>query len=747
MVSSGASRSQFERNNHIFKKTIAKMMKHLIFLGILLTIVGFASSIEHVDPTKGSQAILFYDNLEEPIRFAAEDLKSILLVKGINVALKPLTDLPTNPRGIRIVIAKNDPKVIAALKAAGGEDVFPLGEQAYALRVTGKGENRGYWAIGGGRVGAMYGGIHIGEIVKAFGLEALKNENQTPYIAKRGIKFNIPLDERQPSHDDRGTAAQTNIAHMWDYEFWKEYLDVLARQRYNVLSLWNKHPFPSMVKLPDYPDVALNDVFNAGGKVKDITIEEKIDLWKKIMDYAYNRGIEVYMITWNIHMNGAGGKYGISENYESETTKDYLRKSVKELFLTYPRLAGIGVTAGENMPDMSDDEKEAWMWETYGKGIQDVQMDQPDRHIRFIHRYWWTSFDKIESRFGQLKDGFDMSFKYARARTYSSYAPKFAEEELLPNLPEGMATWWNIRNDDIYNLRWGDPDYVRQFILNFPEGDLTAGYYMGSDRYAWGRESISKNPTTPRMIENNKHWYSFLLWGRLGYDPETPNSFFKGLIQNRFPIAPGEKLFTAWQAASEIIPLVNKFHWFSWDYLWWPEAGISTGHGVAIAGYHDINDFINAPVLEGSNLLSIIDYSEAIVQGQKKEGITPIEVGDMLEAFAKKALKETEGLKGEDNNELSETLGDIRATAHLGNYYGKKIKGAAFLKLYMDSKKEEYKTSAIANLEEALSSWQQYAKILDEQYIKMNISMHGIFDWNKIELEVKEDVDIARNAE
>jgi hypothetical protein len=60
----------------------------------------------------------------------------------------------------------------------------------------------------------MYGGIHIGEIVKAFGLESVKDEDQSPYIAKRGIKFNIPLDERLPSHDDRGTSAQLNIVHI-----------------------------------------------------------------------------------------------------------------------------------------------------------------------------------------------------------------------------------------------------------------------------------------------------------------------------------------------------------------------------------------------------------------------------------------------------------------------------------------------------------------------------------------------------
>jgi hypothetical protein len=196
---------------------------------------------------------------------------------------------------------------------------------------------------------------------------------------------------------------------MWDFAFWTEYLDLLAKQRYNVLSLWNQHPFPAMVKLEDYPEVGLNDVYNKSGKVKEMTIDQKIDLWKKIMVYANDRGIEIFIITWNIHMNGATGKHGITQDENNNITKDYLRKSVEKLFVTYPLLAGIGVTAGENMGELNEDEKEQWMWETYGKGVQDAKKSQPDRHIRFIHRHWWTSFDKIESRFGQLKDGFDIT--------------------------------------------------------------------------------------------------------------------------------------------------------------------------------------------------------------------------------------------------------------------------------------------------------------------------------------------------
>ncbi|MFA9390664.1 MAG: hypothetical protein ACERKD_12700 [Prolixibacteraceae bacterium] len=694
---------------------------------------------------------IYYDSSEPAIIFSANDLQNILVKRAIEVTLKPLSELPGTPEGNLIVIAKDDETILSALNNYGGAVVKTLGEQDYVLRVTEHENAKSYWAIGGDRVGAMYGGIHIGEIVKAFGLDSIKNEDHKPYIAKRGLKFNIPLDERQPSHDDSGTAAQSNIENMWDFNFWTEYLDVLARQRYNVLSLWNKHPFPSMVQLDDYPDVALEDVYNKAGKVKDMTIEEKIAMWQKVMDYAYDRGIEIYIITWNIHMNGALDKYGITEDNTNETTKDYLRKSVEKIFLTYPKLACIGVTAGENMngPEsemngMSSDDKEQWLWETYGKGVQDVHEKQPERNIRFIHRYWWTDFDKIDSRFGQLKDGYDLSFKYARARIYAAYNPPFAEKELLPQLPEKMATWWNIRNDDIYNLRWGDPEYVKQFILNFPKGGKTAGYYLGSDRYAWGRESISKNPLSPRMLENEKHWYSFLLWGRLGYDPETSTDLLKGLLKNRFPTTPGDTLYKAWQAASKIVPLVNKFHWFAWDYLWWPEAGISTGYGVAIAGYHDINDFIDAPVMPFSDLITIKDYAETVFTNKKTEGTTPFQVADSLELFSKTALQFMKEISGNDDMELTETIGDIKAMAYLGNYYAAKIRGAVYLKFSRESKDEKYKNLAISELERALLNWQKYSKVLDTQYIKMTIAMHGLFDWDKLEEEIKADIEIAR---
>ena len=206
--------------------------------------------------------VVYYDNTEPSIEFSARELQKTLTTVGHKpVTLKALAEMPASPEACYVVIAKNTSQpVLRLLETRGGQKVGALGKEAYALRKTDNGGKKGYWAIGSDRVGAMYGGIEIGEIASAGSIADVVNGDHKPYVAKRGMKFNIPLDKRQPSFDDNGTSGRENFKHVWDWDFWKEYLDTIAKQRYNVLSLWNRHPFPTLVKVPGYEEVALDDV-------------------------------------------------------------------------------------------------------------------------------------------------------------------------------------------------------------------------------------------------------------------------------------------------------------------------------------------------------------------------------------------------------------------------------------------------------------------------------------------------------
>lgn len=644
---------------------------------------------------------------------------------------------------------------------------------------------------GGDPRGLIYGSLELAERIR-FGqdLQNLDTITGTPHIERRGLKFNIPLDIRTPSYQDAGDAAQINIAEMWNMDFWREYLDHMARFRYNSLTLWNPHPFPSMIKLEEYPEIALQDVcgtslpidtdrpdepvakFIAGCGVsqevldnliilKKMTIEEKIEHWREVMAYAKSRGIDIYFITWSIKLNGIAppgwyrrqenkqgenGLYGINNDQENPRTIKYLRAAVKKFVLTYPDLAGIGLTAGENMEDRDDQyDRVNWHWMTYGQGIMDAKKEQPGREVRLIHRAWQAGWDKVMSQFvDKYPDPVDFSFKYARARMYSTPAPRWADGFIEDLRKYDVKSWWNIRNDDIFHFRWGDPEYARAFIKNLPPADVTAGYHMGSDSTVWAREFISTRPNTPRDLEIHKHWYNFMLFGRLGYDPELPANTITQLLQLRFPETDANRLAQAWATASKIIPTVNKFHWRNWDFMWAVEGCLDLRKG-----FHDVNDFINIPPMEGSGYMSIPDYIASYRNDQHPTGLTPYELAHQIQAWADESLDYVKSLRDSDlimSKELSELLYDIQAMSYLGHYYASKILGATHLRRYRQGGSSTDKQNAIDTLEDALAHWKAYAAAATANYRPQFMSKTRTIDWIRLTDDVRHDIEIARQA-
>ena len=65
-------------------------------------------------------------------------------------------------------------------------------EQSYRIRVVNDGGRRVITVRGADPAGAMYGGLDIAEAIRTGTLDALKDSDHQPHIARRGIKFNIP---------------------------------------------------------------------------------------------------------------------------------------------------------------------------------------------------------------------------------------------------------------------------------------------------------------------------------------------------------------------------------------------------------------------------------------------------------------------------------------------------------------------------------------------------------------------------
>ena len=307
--------------------------------------------------------------------FAAEDIKVALDSKGHILSDKQDAE-------VRIILTALDKKeTISLFESAGGLLPKEVKAEGFAIRKTSTDNVSAFWVFGADEAGLMYGGLELAEVISLGDLAAIKDDKQNPYMERRGTKFNIPLDLRTPSYSDMSDAGQNNIKEMWSWDFWTDYIDHLARFRYNHISLWSLNPFPSMVKVPGYEDVALDNVIRSTAKFKErynglgnglvdenmlsqtetlytMTIDEKIKFWQRVMAYAKSRNIEFWLINWNIFTFGEDGKYGINGDIKNPVTRDYFRKSVKAMVQTYPDLAGIGLTPGENMRKHSIEAKE-----------------------------------------------------------------------------------------------------------------------------------------------------------------------------------------------------------------------------------------------------------------------------------------------------------------------------------------------------------------------------------------------------
>jgi hypothetical protein len=737
--------------NRLVGRIVGKLLTLLLGLA---AVSAFAHDIEVLADVDLPQA--------EPV---LAELRSVTV--EATYALQPLDSAAGEGDEPRIVLSLlGDEGVRRTMGAFGCAPGPALQPEGFSLRRCGRST---LWVVGFDPAGLLYGGFELAEQLAIAGWDGVRDTDQNPYMPMRGTKFNLPLDVRTPTYSDPGESAQLNMPVMWDLDFWKAYIDELARHRYNFVSLWSLHPFPSLVEVPEYPDIALDDVersasiqrrpyeLSARGfddpeimgdleTLKAMSLDEKVAHWRQVMAYGKARNVDFYFVTWNIYPYGVEGRYGITADFRNETTIDYYRASVRQLFLTYPDLVGIGLTTGENMPGATFQEKEDWAFRTYGRGVLDVVEAQPDRRVTFIHRQHEARATEIAATFAPLiaheNVDFVFSFKYAKAHAYSSttqtYHPEFVADITGAG---GLETIWTLRNDDNYLLRWGAPDFVREFIGNIPE-DVSRGYYFGSDGYVWGREFVSRTPESPRRLEVDKHWFSWLLWGRLGYDPGLDNDRLAALLGRRFPGADGHALLAAMQNASLVYPLTTGFHWGALDFQWYVECSCSRDREAGtVSGYHDLYSFISHPTHPGTNNIAIPAYVETRISGARIEGTTPFEVADRLAEHANRALAGVEGLRSHGDLELWRQLQDIRAMAHLGLHFSHKIRAATETALLSTGNAREHRESALHHARQAAFHWRTYVSYLSDAYqSSIWFNRIGEVDWKLLYLDVLHDI-------
>jgi hypothetical protein len=290
-----------------------------------------------------------------------------LLLAAPHVTAGEPTDGPTDPVDFarRAITSAAAAKKEAApegkfdLKSATATapDGKPWGDESYAISKAATGD--GFLVTAGGARGLMYGGLDVADAIAAGRAprEVADGSVHRAALGHRQFKLNLPL---------KGTGylsaeALQHNAWFWDPQYWDDFLDLLARSRFNVLSLWSAHPYPQMLRLTKYPEV------------QDLTpaeLDKNIALFHSIFQKARARGITPMLVTWNVHVSPSFAKaHSINDSgVDGPLVRAYMKECVRNLFVEYPELGGLGTCPGEAMPQDARG-REEFIRDTYLEGI------------------------------------------------------------------------------------------------------------------------------------------------------------------------------------------------------------------------------------------------------------------------------------------------------------------------------------------------------------------------------------------
>lgn len=672
--------------------------------------------------------------------------------------------ISTNERSVQLAIEKFKESAKTAafeissinpdLVISGKTDTLLGSSEAFRIRQEGNTVS----VTGGGATGLVYALNDVRKCISR-GITQIPEKDETPQFEFRALKFNLPWASYR-----RSEALQQHYETCRDTLFWESFLNMMVENRFNKLTLWNLHPFNYLVRLEKYPEA---------NSMSDDEFAEWRKFWKSLFRMAKDRGIETYLVNWNIFVSPEFAKahnvatYSITGEYftDGDTAsiiQDYTRESVRAVIDEYPNLTGLGITLGEAMFGMTAEQREKWLLDGFIQGMRDAS-----RKIKFIHRVPLTkgqgdntTNEMVEVITRKTLDTLTciippiiIELKYNWSHGHSSphlfkvHGGILSDKYWNPE-PTNYKLSWMIRNEDFFILRWGQPDFIRRHIaLN--SQDHISGYFVGSETYIPALDYFTAKENVSWTYAFERQWMFYEQWGHLLYNPNTPDEFFASTFESKFP-GVGKTLFKA-QSLVGRIPLIVASYWdATWDYALYSEGLLS------IMGQQDTTALITLrqiaekvpmdTVLMG--VQEFLNTNENDVKLTSK--ITPLEMADSIEVFCTHAIEMVSSIQTKGNTDLIYEKTDILTWANLGLYFAHKMRSAVAYQQFVNSAEPDYHSKAVNHLDKATKCWEKVSELTTDLYKVVPLQHYNrnkdkYFHWNKVFEQAKAELEWLKN--
>jgi hypothetical protein len=585
------------------------------------------------------------------------------------------------PGNERILLAtRHDPLLARYDKSI--PDFWPDAKEAFLLRRIPNSDT--IIVTGFDPSGVLYGALDLINLIQQqHAIPAALDIEDHPQLKLRGVAVGLQKPEityEGAEYDYRYTPQ--NFPWFYDKAAWTKYLDQLADEHINTLYLWNGHPFTSLLKLPKYPEAQ---------ELPTAQLEQNIAMFHWLTAEADKRGIWVLQGFYNIHLSHTFAKaHGVPFHLSAPTplASDYTRYVISEFIRQYPNV-GLFMTLGEAMGPHYGPE---WLTKTIIPGVldglaeQEKEVGHPVPQPPIVVRAHATDIDEVMKEAKPLYANIDTMFKWnGESLTWTNVrGPVRAQFERL--VADSNVQIANIHLlSDLEPFRWGDPDFIRQTVLNFQRIGI-GGVHVYPLRY-WDWPYTADN-TTPRLLQTDRDWVWFESWARYAWnpnrDPQKEHAFWVDQFAQRFgtPEA-GEHLLAAYELSGICAPTLL------------PRIGITEGNRQVLslgmimpqlidaARYNPAQTLWTGDAPDGERL---DEYVANEFTHKPHHGQTPIGVAAEVAASSAKAVTEAEaaapGIRPEDRPEYERVVNDMRCIAALMAFYNHKTQAAALVMLF-----------------------------------------------------------------
>jgi len=686
-----------------------------------------------------------------PVAWAMDQLEAALSQQ--TTALQRFRTIGEVPATTRCIVAATSAMSFAkqALREAGV--ALPGAPESLALLTTSFAGRQALLACGADSRGLTFALLELADRIRC---------GQRPAAA---MSFDVPLVEKP--HNRVRSIGRLFVSDVedkpWfnDREFWPDYLSMLATQRFNRFQLslgigydslrgvrdaYLLFAYPFLLSVPGYSVRAVN--------LPDEERARNLEMLQFIGRETVKRGMDFQLGIWTHGYEWADSpdaNYTIS-GLTADNHAAYCRDALTSLLVACPTISGVTL---RTHAESGVREGSYAFWRTVFDGAarcgRKVELDLHPKGldwklidealatglpVRLSPKYWaehiGMPYQQTAIRQLEMPQGHPQADAFAALSTGSRSFTRYGYADFLRN-DRRYDIMFRVWPGSDRLLLTGDPataaSHSRAFGFGGSDGaeifePLSFKGRRGSG-LPGGRCAYADRSLEPRR-DWEKYRYSYRVWGRLLYDPETHPEVWRRSLRRRFhERAPHVEAALA--SSTRILPIVTTAHLPSAaNDTYMPE--IYTNQSIVDAGLPSPYGDTPSPKVFGyvspldPQMFSTIEESVAeVLAGNRSGKYSPCDVARWLDSLAGSAEHHlAQALKAgtsPPDAELRRVAVDVTIEAGLGRFFAAKLRSGALYALYRRTSSAAALEEAAREYERARAIWSHFAQYARGVYV------------------------------